>query len=276
MDELALERAARLIAEADAFLIGAGAGMGVDSGLPDFRGDEGFWRAYPPYRHLGLSFVDMANPAWFDQDPTLAWGFYGHRLHLYRETLPHEGFRIIRRWIGQAGKGFVFTSNVDGHFQRADFEEKYLVECHGSLQHLQCTDPCGQEIWSATGTEVRVDPDSFRASEPLPRCPNCGMLARPNVLMFGDWRWSQHRTAAQETRFNQWLNISASSRTVVIECGAGSAVPTVRRTCEAVVARFGASLIRINPREPEGPAGTISIAASALEVLRALDALRQE
>jgi NAD-dependent SIR2 family protein deacetylase len=35
-------------------VIGAGAGMGVDSGLPDFRGPDGFWKAYPPYRHLGL------------------------------------------------------------------------------------------------------------------------------------------------------------------------------------------------------------------------------
>ena len=36
----------------DALLVAAGAGMGVDSGLPDFRGDEGFWRAYPPFAAL--------------------------------------------------------------------------------------------------------------------------------------------------------------------------------------------------------------------------------
>ena len=48
----AARRAAQVIAEADALLIGAGAGMGVDSGLPDFRGAQGFWRAYPPYARL--------------------------------------------------------------------------------------------------------------------------------------------------------------------------------------------------------------------------------
>ena len=52
--------------------------MGVDSGLPDFRGDRGFWKAYPPYAKLGLHFAEMANPRWFDSDPELAWGFYGH------------------------------------------------------------------------------------------------------------------------------------------------------------------------------------------------------
>ncbi len=62
--------------------------MGVDSGLPDFRGAEGFWRAYPVMAKLGLSFEEMANPAWFQTDPHLAWAFYGHRLNLYRRTQP--------------------------------------------------------------------------------------------------------------------------------------------------------------------------------------------
>src|SRR4051794_18199581 len=48
-DDQALDRAAQAIAAADALLIGAGAGMGVDSGLPDFRGNQGFWKAYPAY-----------------------------------------------------------------------------------------------------------------------------------------------------------------------------------------------------------------------------------
>ena len=58
--------AAKAIAGADALLITAAAGMGVDSGLPDFRGEHGFWNAYPAYRQLGLSFVNLANPRWFN------------------------------------------------------------------------------------------------------------------------------------------------------------------------------------------------------------------
>ena len=56
--EEAIRRCAATIREADALLIAAGAGMGVDSGLPDFRGTTGFWRAYPPYARLGLDFVE--------------------------------------------------------------------------------------------------------------------------------------------------------------------------------------------------------------------------
>ena len=88
--EPVLERAAQSIENADAILITAGAGMGVDSGLPDFRGAEGFWKAYPAIAKLGLSFSQMANPAWFETDPALAWAFYGHRLNLYRRTIDDE------------------------------------------------------------------------------------------------------------------------------------------------------------------------------------------
>jgi len=76
--------AAQTIAEARALIVTAGAGIGVDSGLPDFRGDHGFWKAYPMYQRLGINFVNAANPTHFEQDPAFGWGFYGHRTNLYR------------------------------------------------------------------------------------------------------------------------------------------------------------------------------------------------
>ena len=264
--------AARAVAEAQALLITAGAGMGVDSGLPDFRGDRGFWKAYPPMERLGVSFVDMANPAWFSRDPELAWGFYGHRLNLYRETAPHAGFEILKRWSDRLTHGsFVFTSNVDGHFQLAGFDPDRVIECHGSLTHLQCTTPCHHEIWSADDLDVEVDEDSFRAVSPLPECPGCGGLARPNVLMFNDWHWVPHRSSTQERRLEAWLDMAKDARLVIIELGAGSAVPTVRMTSERVARSLDATLARINPREPQAPYGHVSIPLGALEALEAID-----
>src|SRR3954468_9334985 len=99
--ESELNAAVEVICQADALLVTAGAGMGVDSGLPDFRGDAGFWRAYPPFAALGLRFVDLACPRWFADDPGLAWGFYGPRLGLYRATAPHRGFATLLAWAGR-------------------------------------------------------------------------------------------------------------------------------------------------------------------------------
>lgn len=269
----ALEGAAEAIARAPSLIVTAGAGIGVDSGLPDFRGTEGFWRAYPPFARLGLRFDEMANPHRFAEDPALAWGFYGHRLQLYRGAQPHRGFEILRRWAARPeGGGFVFTSNVDGHFQRTGFSDDRVVECHGSILHLQCTGPCCDEIWEVEDLSVEVDETTFRAAGPLPTCPYCGGVARPNVLMFGDWLWVPHRTSAQEERLRRWLE-GLDRGTVVVEVGAGTAVPTVRLTSEHLARRPGGSLIRINPREPQVPPGAIGLPLGGLEALDALDRL---
>jgi NAD-dependent SIR2 family protein deacetylase len=270
-----IERAAEAIAAADALLVTAGAGMGVDSGLPDFRGDEGFWRAYPPFRLRGLSFVDLANPRWFEDDPELAWGFYGHRLNMYRATEPHGGFARLRAWGAARRLGaYVFTSNVDGHFQRAGFDAARVVECHGTLDTWQCTRDCGADLFPAAPGDVAVDATTLRAAQPLPRCPACGELARPNVLMFSDGGWDGTRTAAQAARLEHWLGElgPARARLVIVECGAGKSVPTVRATGERLAHGLRATLIRINVRDPEVPMGAISIADGARAALEAIDA----
>lgn len=238
--------AARLIAAADSIVITAGAGMGVDSGLPDFRGKEGFWKVYPALGKAKLRFEEIASPRIFRDRPELAWGFYGHRLNLYRRIVPHIGYRHLRAIAGQIGGGaFVYTSNVDGHFAKSGFSPECLVECHGSIHHLQCLSNCAQKIWDAANFKPVVNEERCLLASPLPGCPDCGGIARPNILMFDDWGWEGSRTALQETRFREWRE--TIRRPVVIEIGAGTAIPSVRR--------FGASLkaplIRINPAEPE-------------------------
>jgi len=241
-----IARAAALLAGADGLLICAGAGMGVDSGLPDFRGDAGFWRAYPALGQAGLPFQEIANPASFRADPALSWGFYGHRLALYRATVPHAGFGILLELARATAQGaFVFTSNVDGQFGRAGFGEERVVECHGSIHHLQCTRPCGDAIWPAAAFLPDVDEAACRLRGEPPRCPHCGALARPNILMFNDSGWINTRTEGQFARLQAWR--ARVRRLVVIETGAGVDVPSVRRMSE----RQGAPLIRINPRAPQ-------------------------
>jgi NAD-dependent SIR2 family protein deacetylase len=239
-----IARAAALLKEADGLLVAAGAGMGVDSGLPDFRGTGGFWRAYPPLGRLGLAFHEIACPASFDEDPRLAWGFYGHRLDLYRATWPHAGFGILHA-IGErmAHGSFVFTSNVDGQFQRAGFDPARIVECHGSIHHLQCTRPCCDAIWPADGFTPEVDMAACRLVSSLPLCPRCGAPARPNILMFNDGAWLPERTDEQYERFARWR--AGVRRLAVVELGAGSDIPSVRRMAESQ----GVPVIRINPRE---------------------------
>jgi len=267
-----IRAAAKILEVATAVVVTAGAGMSVDSGLPDFRGNEGFWKAYPPFRKMGLSFEDLANPQWFESDPALAWGFYGHRLNLYRKTKPHPGYSILLRWMSKAAMGgFVYTSNVDGAFVKAGLDPSRVVECHGSIHHAQCTRGCLGIVKMAEG-DVAVNEDTFTAEGPLPRC-RCGGLLRPNILMFFDVGWSHRRTGDQEERFTGWLDEVRNKfgRVVVVEVGAGKAISTVRSRSENLAKKLNGALIRINPTDPGGPPGTISIPMGGLAALRQID-----
>lgn len=189
LDPTAIERAAELLANTEALVICAGAGMGVDSGLPDFRGSQGFWRAYPLFEKLGMTFADVANPHWFQTDPAQAWGFYGHRLNLYRATQPHVGFTTLLKWARRASLGhMVFTSNVDGHFQISGFGDEAVVGSRSSSRGKKC---------------------------------------------------------------HAWLKSLPSENIVVIECGAGKAIPTVRFFSQQLIIGKKAKVIRINPREED-------------------------
>lgn len=242
------ERAADWLSRADGLLVTAGAGMDIDSGLPDFRGPGGFWGLYPALGRAGIAFESIANPAAFERDPRLAWGFYGHRLALYRRTAPHAGFQLLRRFGERLKHGVrVFTSNVDGQFQQAGFAPHQVCEAHGSIHHLQCATGCHDGIWPAEEFEPEVDADACRLLNAPPTCPRCGGLARPNILMFGDQGWVERRTAQQYRELQEWL--AQVERPLCIEIGAGTDIPTVRRFSE----RHAWRLIRINPGAPGVP-----------------------
>ncbi|WP_425486397.1 SIR2 family NAD-dependent protein deacylase [Aromatoleum diolicum] len=261
-------RCARLIGAADGLLITAGAGLGVDSGLPDFRGSEGMWRAYPALGQARMHFQDIANPSAFVRNPRLAWGFYGHRLKMYRETEPGPAFRVLQeiaRHLPEAA--FVFTSNVDGHFQKAGFDPLRVCECHGSIHYLQCADGCMNDVWSADKFSPEIDEDSCLLIGDLPGCPWCKRLARPNILMFGDWGWIDARTREQRSRLDVWR--AKVDRLLVLEIGAGTGVPTVRLFGESQ----GCPIIRINTSEAKTAADFgISLRMSATEAMHGIAA----
>lgn len=274
MPESNYQIAASIIKEAEAFIITAGAGMGVDSGLPDFRGERGFWKAYPAYAKLGLSFEECATPMHFVTNPHFAWGFYGHRTNLYRETIPHEGFQIIKNWMALTNADyFVATSNVDGQFQKAGYDEERIYEVHGSIHWLQCQKRCTNGIWRSE-VLFNIDETTMHADDPLPRCRDCGEICRPNILMFDDYSWIQNRTRKQSSAFDRFLKKHSNSRIAIIELGAGVAIPTIRMMSVQIGSKLRhATVIRINPCEAAIASPHISLLSGALSALQQIDTL---
>ncbi|WP_367889728.1 NAD-dependent deacetylase [Burkholderia sp. S171] len=163
----------------------------------------------------------------------------------------------------------MFTSNVDGQFQKAGFTEERIHECHGSIHRLQCIDACTGETWAANQFVPRLEAISCRLEDPVPCCPHCGEIARPNIVMFGDYDWIETHFERQRSRLYAWL--SGTKKLLVVELGAGSAIPTVRAMSE----RNPPRVVRINPRESSiSPRTGIGIAMGALDALQQIDAAR--
>jgi hypothetical protein len=95
-------------------------------------------------------------------------------------------------------------------------------------------------------------------------------MLRPNILMFGDSEWNASRTKEQQERLSAWLRAVEPGALAVVECGAGTAIPSVRRFSEHAAAMRRGTLIRINVREPEVASGGISLPLKALEALSAI------
>jgi hypothetical protein len=89
-------------------------------------------------------------------------------------------------------------------------------------------------------------------------------------LMFNDWGWLEHRQAQQAARLERWL--SGVSRPVVVEIGAGTAIPSVRRFSQRIIHEFGGRLVRINPREFSVPSTRdVGLASGASHALAEVD-----
>jgi len=156
------------------------------------------------------------------------------------------------------------------------------MQCHKQLQS-----DCQKAIWPTDPAQysvLRINSETDRVEEdcPLPKCIHCGSIARPNVLMFGDFDFIANRQNEQLDNYYHWLREipKTDSGLVVVEIGAGTAIPTVRRECEDIVSRFGgAKFIRINPDDFSIPSRlknhSVSIPLDGLNALIGINELMQ-
>lgn len=255
-----LQCATRLIAGADALLIGAGAGMSADSGIPVYRGPHG--------RYTSPAVLAEANADTFTLDPLRAAEACRRRYADVLAATPHDGYDILNRWRVRLMHGaFVYTSNIDSMFTRIRFPESTVYEVHGALARSQCLAPCDGAV------PIFPTPSPEQG---VAMCPACGDVARPNTLMFGDYAFHDAYRERQWQNFARWSDaLPDAARVVILEIGAGTDVATVRNKCESLSAGCGWPLIRINPHEPVVPEhcapDSVAIPLSALDALRVLD-----
>jgi len=253
---------------AKSIVITAGAGMGVDSGLADYRGTGGQWGNIEAQENT--SVFDIVNPESFNKNPALGWRMYASRLIEYTNIKPHNGFGILMKWIHEFNLDyFVLTSNVDNQFQKAGFDENKIREMHGSIFYLQCTEPCTEHVWEHT-VELKTVLSEIESGV-FPVCPNCENLARPNVYMFRDNTYISNRSNEQKAVFQQFLSNANSAEMVVFEIGSGPHVQSIRQKTRMLGIEYNAKIVRINPKDSKIKAPHIGIGKGALEALVEID-----
>src|SRR5262245_5814405 len=154
-----------------------GAGVSAASGVPTFRGAEGLWRQFRP--------EELATAAAFARDPHLVWEWYAWRREMIAGCHPNPAHDVISKWSHAFDRCCVLTQNVDDLHLRAGTTG--LVRLHGSIWELACWRGCGVPQWRDEAVPLPVCP---------PVCPQCGGVARPAVVWFGETLSRAHVDAA--------------------------------------------------------------------------------
>lgn len=240
-----IEQARALIADAERVVVLTGAGISAESGVPTFRGSGGLWKSYRA--------EDLATPEAFRRDARLVWEWYGWRRDVVRACSPNAAHTALARYAESHSESLIATQNVDGLHRAAGTPEASLVELHGGLFRVRCT-TCA---WRSAHTGV-IDAAS---SETLPKCAQCGALARPDIVWFGE----SLEPANIERAFAE-----ASTADVCLVVGTSGVVQPAA-SMAAVTRRAGGAVIEVNPAEtPITSIATVSIRGTAVETVPAI------
>jgi NAD-dependent deacetylase len=210
-----IQKAACAISDARQPIALTGAGISVESGIPDFRSATGLWSKYRPEEYATIEA--------FRADPQKVWTMLAEMMTLVTQAKPnpaHIGLADLEK-MGKLHT--VITQNIDGLHQAAG--SQHVIEFHGSSATLSCLS-CGY----ATGR------DAISVEQLPPTCPRCYSILKPDVVFFGEpIPWDAHQEAMQAARTCDLLLVIGTSAMVY----PAAAIPPTAKEC-------GAKVIEIN------------------------------
>ena len=218
-----LNEIAILLAQSRSVLFITGAGISADSGLPTYRGVGGLYN--DESTEEGLSIEEALSGEMFRLRPDITWKYLAQIEHNCRGALPNAAHLAIAELEQRIPNVMVFTQNVDGLHRKAGSTN--LIEIHGNLRELICTECDFQEVV-----------EDLKGRDLPPRCPECGGVLRPNVVLFGE--------ALSEDAMTQFMGALEDGFDMVFTIGTSGIFPYISAPV-LWCAQAGIPTIEINP-----------------------------
>ena len=203
-------------------LIITGAGVSAESGIPTFRGKDGYWRNLDP--------IKLATHEAFARDPELVWQWYSERRRRISDAKPNAAHKAIVNLAHCADEFLLVTQNVDDLHQRAGLARAEMVQIHGDIFVTRCS-RC--DFWQEQAQQ--------QEQNGVPRCAKCDAPLRPGVVWFGE------PLPSRETgRVENYLQRDPCGVVIVVGTTAtfGYIIDWAFRA-----SRRGGELIEVNPEE---------------------------
>lgn len=194
MLEETLAKAAKTIANSSYAIALSGAGISVDSGIPDFRSPGGLWERFDP--------CDFAHIDSFIRNPLRVWEMLFEMRGMAIDAKPNAGHRALAELQDLGRLKGIITQNIDNLHQEAGSSK--VVEFHGNTRRLACLE-CGRKYGADEAPPVSP-------GKP-PRCA-CGAILKPDVVFFGEAipADAMHRAISMAERADVMLVVGTSAQ----------------------------------------------------------------
>lgn len=227
-----------------------GAGISAESGIPTFRGKDGYWTVGSEVYHP----QEMATRAAFERMPDEVWRWYLYRRTVCRRARPNPAHDALVRLEAHAGDDFrLITQNVDGLHIRAGSSLERTFQIHGNIDYMRCTRPCSAALHAVpddVGEVGRDDPFTDRHRDLLV-CPDCGAPTRPHVLWFDE--------TYDEERYRFESSLEVAGRTALLIIVGSTASTNLPVHVARLAAQRGATVVDINI--DDNPFADLAVAA---------------
>jgi NAD-dependent deacetylase len=213
-----------------------GAGVSAESGIPTFRGEEGYW-VVGSRHHMPQ---EMATRAMFEREPEQVWRWYLYRFGVCKDARPNAGHHALVALEAALGDRFTLvTQNIDGLHRRAGSRRVFTI--HGDAAWVRCAGACAG-LRDLPAVDVRSKDEPLTAAQRAAlTCPGCGGWLRPHVLWFDEYYDEENYRMDSALR-------AAGAADLLLVVGTSGAT-TLPMEIGRIVFHRGAALVDVNPEE---------------------------